>query len=229
MGIITMGIPQDIVLQLAQLCNSDTFVETGTYQGGTTKWAAEHFSNVHTIERAEVIYEKYSPELSKVPAITTHFGDSKEVLPQIVESLGDRPAIHWLDGHWSGGPTAGEGDECPIMDELKCLATRPDDLILIDDARFFLCAPQPPHQPSQWPTIGEIVNALPLGDKQPFIQVVDDVIFIIPNKPELKAALIAYSQRRTKEFWEEFTRLQKGPLSGLKKVVGGIKNRVVGN
>jgi len=229
MGIITMGIPQDIILKLAQINKTEVFIETGTYRGGTTRWAAEHFKTVHTIERAEALYEEFSPQLSKIPAITPHLGDSKDVLPKIVESIGDQSAVHWLDGHWSGGPTAGEGDECPIMEELECLADRPNDLILIDDARFFLCAPPAPHRPEQWPTMGEISNALPGGDKQPFIQVVDDVIFIIPNRPELRAALTEYCQVQTVEFWDTFAKGQQGALGGIKKVVGGIKNRVVGS
>ena len=47
MGIATMGIPREIVLELAQISSASTFVETGTYQGGTTKWAAGQFEVVH--------------------------------------------------------------------------------------------------------------------------------------------------------------------------------------
>ena len=38
----------------------------------------------------------------------------------------------------------------PLLDELQCLSERCSDIILIDDARFFLSAPLPPHDPQQW-------------------------------------------------------------------------------
>ena len=226
MGIVTHGIPEEIVLELARIGGAKAFVETGTYKGGTTRWAAKHFQTVHTIERAEGLFNQFSSELAQIKGITPHLGDSKDVLPEVVKSIPNQIAVHWLDGHWMGGATAGEGDECPVLEELACLANRPDDLILIDDARCFLCAPALPHRADQWPTMGEIVSALPTGDKQPYIQVVDDVIFIIPNKPELKKCLIDYCQKRSGVFWNQFAELQRSERSGLQRIFAGIKRRL---
>ena len=213
MGVVQQGIPAEITVELARLCGATTFVETGTHRGKTTKWAAEHFTSVHTIERAESLYDQYSDELSQIEGVTPHLGDSRTLLPRIMEQVGDQPALLWLDGHWSGGVTAGEGDECPLPDELACLAERPDDLILIDDARFFLCAPPQPHQPSQWPTISEVVFALPEGGKRHFVQIVDDVIFAVPKQEALIQCLVDYAQQRSNSFWDHFSRHQKGGRS----------------
>lgn len=210
MGLVTMGVPAEIVLGLARLNNSRVFVETGTFHGGTTRWAAHFFETVHTIERAENLYAQHCEELSQIPGVIPHLGDSREVLPGILAALGEQTAVYWLDGHWSGLDTAGEGDECPVLGELACLSQRPRDIILIDDARFFLCAPPLPHNAEQWPTIANIVEALPDGDDRRFVQVVDDVIFIIPDEAELKAHLVAYAQRRAKDFWDIFAKIQRG-------------------
>lgn len=206
MGIVTGGIPQEITLDLAKLNGCTVFVETGTSAGGTTRWAANYFDTVHTIELSEYIYNLHHQELSQIKGVTPHLGDSRNIFPQIVSQLGDKRALHWLDGHWSGGVSAGEENECPILEELACLSSRTEDIILIDDARLFLCAPPLGHKASHWPTITEIIAVLPKSDRQPFVQIVDDVIFIIPNRETLKNYLIDYAQRRSAYFWQEFSK-----------------------
>lgn len=199
MGTANLGIPQAIALELAQLNGSTVFVETGTFKGNTTRWAAGIFEAVHTIERSEILYELHSDELAAIGNVTPHLGDSREILPKIIGGLGGKRALYWLDGHWSGGQTAGELDECPLLGELTCLRDRTEDIILIDDARFFLCAPPVPHNPSQWPTISDVIDALPDLAGGRFVQIVDDVIFIIPNDDDLKSCLINYAQKRSSE------------------------------
>jgi hypothetical protein len=206
MGII--GFPQEITIELAKLNNSKVFIETGTLHGGTTRWAANHFDSVHTIERAENLYDLHSSELAQIPAVTPHLGDSRQILPHILAQMGQQRCVFWLDGHWSGGETAGAEDECPLLDELACLSGRQDDIILIDDARLFLCVPPQPHNPAQWPTIAEIISALPVSTQAPFVQVVDDVIFIIPSHERLKQCLVNYAQTRANLFWTQFGQAQ---------------------
>jgi hypothetical protein len=209
MGIVTAGIPEEIVIDLARLTDARVFVETGTYQGATARWAAERFSAVHTVERARTLYDAHSCVLRQIRGISPYLGDSREVLPTIVASLGNQRAVFWLDGHWSGGETAGEHDECPVLDELACLSGRAGDIILIDDARLFLCAPPLPHKASQWPTIVEIVRTLGTFVSQPFVQIVDDVVFIVPNEAPARSHLVAYAQRRAGQFWQKFADLHR--------------------
>jgi hypothetical protein len=204
MGIVTFGIPKQIILDLARLNGSTAFIETGTYRGGTTRWAATNFEVVHTIEKAESLFDQYSPELAQIKGVVPHLGDSRDILPQIVEGLKGRKAIYWLDGHWSGEETYGEQDECPLMGELAALSNRPEDIIVIDDARLFLSAPPLPHVPSQWPTISDIIYALPSSGKRPFVQVVDDVIFIVPDQEALRNCLVAFAQDQANRSWEQY-------------------------
>ena len=219
-----MGIPEQLVIALASINDCTAFVETGTFQGETTRWAANHFATVHTIERAESLYFVQRDSLARLRGVTPHLGDSREVLPGVVSALGQQRAVYWLDGHWSGGNTAGEGDECPVIDELACLSERSEDIILIDDARLFLCAPPSPHDSSQWPTIADIVmHVAPPGKR--FLQIVDDVIFIIPDKPALKQHLVGYCQAHADSFWQEFARNHKAgtPVSPVGRLVSRIR------
>jgi len=213
MGIVTLGIPQQIVIELARLNNSMTFVETGTFHGGTTRWAANYFEVVHTIERAENLYNLHSKDLSQIKGVSPHLGDSRNILPQIIADIRGQRAVFWLDGHWSGGETAGELDECPLLDELACLSNRTQDIILIDDARLFLCAPPLPHDPSQWATISDILDVLSQSAKKSFVQIIDDVIFIVPDEDAVRNHLVDYAQKRSNDFWEDFGRLQRGKSS----------------
>lgn len=204
MGMINFGIPEKIVLDLCAAHNVTVFVETGTYQGATARWASQHFEQVHTIERSESLFEAHCMELSALHGVTPHCGDSRDILPNIISELGHRRALFWLDSHWFGGETSGEDDQCPLLGELACLADRSQDIILIDDARLFLAAPPMPHQPSQWPTIADVILTLSYGIKRPYVQIADDVIFVVPDVQSLKPLLTAYAKRRSNLFWQDY-------------------------
>lgn len=214
MGIVTLGVPVEITLELARLAGAKVFVETGTYFGGTTRWAAQHFSYVFTIERSEVLYAQERGVLAQLAGVTPLLGDSRIMLPRVVSTLGKSSALFWLDSHWSGGQTAGDDDECPVLDELAILADRADDVILIDDARLFLCAPPAPHKSAHWPTICEIVDALRAFHIRRYVQVVDDVIFVVPDREPFRSCLTGYAQRRSSAFWETVSALQRGETPG---------------
>jgi hypothetical protein len=80
MGLCFPGIPKEITLNLARLASLTTFVETGTYSGATTRWAAEHFRKVFTIEKSDFHFQE-SKQLAQIPGVTRLFGDSGLVLP----------------------------------------------------------------------------------------------------------------------------------------------------
>ncbi len=221
MGIVTAGIPGGIVTALARAAGATVFVETGTFRGATTRWAAGRFADVHTIEREPALHAANQPALSGLPGVRAHLGDSRAVLPGIVASLGEKRAVYWLDGHWSGAGTAGEDDPCPLLDELACLAARPQDIVLIDDARLFLGAPPLPHDPARWPGIAQVLAALPgaagagaagtgAAKAPPLVQVVDDVIFSMPDEPALRSLLLAWAQMRAAELEDAFLARQGG-------------------
>ena len=152
-----------------------------------------------TIELSEILFDRHGGKLAEIDNVTPHQGDSREILPEIIRAHPDQRCLFWLDGHWSGGETAGEDDECPLLGELACLSERRNDIILIDDARLFLCAPPRPHKPSQWPTISEVITFLIESGDRRFVQIVDDVIFIVPDQGNLRECLVEYAQVRANE------------------------------
>ena len=204
MGMVHLGAPFDIIPNLANLCGIRAFVETGTLFGGTARMAAHHFNAVYTIERSESLYQKHHQSLRATGKIEPLFGDSRTILPDLVSRLENQPAMFWLDGHWSGGETAGEKDECPLLTELQILRQRRGDIILIDDARLFLSAPAAPHDPSQWPTLMEISRELDQSPSHPFVQIIDDVIFVVPPREDVKKAVIEYGRKRANAFWAAY-------------------------
>jgi hypothetical protein len=228
MGLVTVGLPGKIVLELARLGNATAFVETGTFQGRTALWASKHFDAVFTIERSEDLFALHEEGLRELRGVRPLLGDSREVLPAVVAELGDRNALFWLDGHWSGEGTAGADDECPLLEELACLSQRRGDIILIDDARLFLCAPPRPSPPSAWPSIVDIVDALSASRGRRFVQVVDDVIFCVPeDHPQLKSRLVEYAQDRADALWREFSarQLSAPPKRGWRRVLSSFTRR----
>ncbi|MCW5625493.1 MAG: hypothetical protein KIT73_12325 [Burkholderiales bacterium] len=196
MGIVNMGPEAQITLDLAALAGISAFVETGTYVGNTTRWAAANFASVFTIERSETLHREYAPALQALGNVEPLLGDSRVKLPQVLARLGRRPAVFFLDGHWSGGPTSGADDECPLLAELQFLNEREGDVLLIDDARLILSAPPLPHDADQWPTIADVAEVLSAGIQRRFVQIVDDVIYVVPDVPELRQRLIAHARAR---------------------------------
>lgn len=213
MGMVSFGVPEKIVLALAEAQGCTVFVEAGTYEGDTARWAAQHFARVYTMENSSALYARHAAALQALPGVQALLGDSRTCLPAILPEIGEERAVHWLDSHWFGGETGGgEHDQCPLLDELACLADREQDIILIDDARLFLAAPPMPHRPERWPTILDVMAALLAKGRRPFVQVVDDVIFVVPDLPALREILVRYAKRRNNLFWQSYTNWKTGKI-----------------
>jgi hypothetical protein len=176
-----MGPPTDLVLQLKERFSIKNFIETGTYLGGTSSWAASHFEQVITIENSRTIYSQTVAKYRHVPNIEFLFGHSKELLKSVVPAL-DGPAIFWLDGHWCGGESYGEDDPCPLLDEIETLNTvLVDHFLLIDDARLFTSPPPRPHRIDEWPSIDHIIESLKAGRHERYIVIFEDVMIAVPH------------------------------------------------
>jgi hypothetical protein len=138
MGIMQPYFPTEMTMKLAKIAKADIFIETGTYMGGTTKWASTQFKDVHTIELSELLYNNIKDELLSKGNIIPHLGDSRDILPKILTNINGN-IVFWLDGHYSAGIIAGKDDPCPLLKELEIILSRNnEDIILIDDARCFL-------------------------------------------------------------------------------------------
>lgn len=135
-----------------------TFVETGTFMGDATGFAARLFPEVISIEVNPDFHRSATARLRGTKARLIQ-GDSRIELPKVVKGLA-APALFWLDGH-AGAGFYGPKDDCPLLDELAAIAESPfEHFILIDDARAFLAPPPPPFDADKWPDLGEVVTTV---------------------------------------------------------------------
>jgi hypothetical protein len=130
------SVKQDLVARLGRSCTS--LVETGTYKGDMIDAQLDNFEHIVTIELDDDLFAAARDKFAPHPHITVLHGDSGEVLPDAI-GLCHGSTAFWLDGHYSGGITAGTNADVPILNELATIAARknPGDVILIDDARLF--------------------------------------------------------------------------------------------
>lgn len=112
------------------------FIETGTADGNTPAALLDDFDQLYTIEVGEAAYRRARRRFVNTAKVLCLWGDSAEVLPQVLKVVGDQPALLWLDGHYCGGDRGAE--DTPILAELEAIfATGPPHVVLIDDARLF--------------------------------------------------------------------------------------------
>lgn len=169
----------DLATSLARSFSIDTFVETGTYQGAATQWAAGVFRTVWTVEKSPQYHMDARARLAELSNVTALLGDSPLVLPEICRAL-DRPAMFWLDAH-AGGGHFGPVDACPLLDELDVVATHGlQHFVLIDDARAFVAPPPPPFDASRWPSLDEVLGHL-LARHPYHVVLISDCLVAVPK------------------------------------------------
>ncbi|MNK04983.1 hypothetical protein D3C87_228570 [compost metagenome] len=178
MGAINFGINKPLVEKLAKEFKIANFIETGTYLGGTSSWAAGIFKEVFTIEISEEIYHETSNKFKHLKNLHFNLGDSRHILPKIIPSI-QGSAIFWLDGHWCGRNTGGKHNECPIMDELEQAVQVKDAIILVDDLRYFL-GPNPNDHGENYPTVDSVIRYLVKTLPDHFITFHDDTLICAP-------------------------------------------------
>jgi hypothetical protein len=165
---------------LARTFDIRYFVETGTFQGGSARWASSRFEKVWTIEINEPLFEMARRRLATRKNVEQHLGDSAKILASLVPLL-DRPALFWLDAHWSGGNTGGELYPCPLREEIAAIDESPlEHVIAIDDMRFCLNA-EPPFEAGRWPDIGTLSALLRARHQDSYVAIHNDVALRLPR------------------------------------------------
>jgi hypothetical protein len=175
------GLPLSLVRTLARGQDLRVAVETGTYLGDGAVALRSVVDDVISIEVAEDLHRQAVERHGQRAGIDFVRGSSSEVLADVLAAVA-KPALFWLDGHWSGGVTGGQEHECPVMDEITTIDRWPHagaSVILIDDARLFLTSPPPPHRPDQWPAFIEIADQLRIAHPR-HVTLLDDVIVAGP-------------------------------------------------
>lgn len=131
------------VMHLQSRFDITTLVETGTFQGDSTLWAAERFRRVVTIDNSLEFQDDALASCAEHSNVEFFTGDTRLVLPGVMASL-DGPAVFWLDAHAAPG-LFGNADDWPAIDELTIIDVSSDfgHFVLIDDAHCFM--PGTPH------------------------------------------------------------------------------------
>jgi hypothetical protein len=154
-------------------------VETGTYHGITARILGGIFDEVVTVELSSELAASAAAGLVDTPNVRVVNGDSRRELGGLADR--ELPTLYFLDGHWSGGPTAGVDAECPVLEEIAALAQgNPRDCVFVDDARLFAAPPPPPHKPDQWPTLMEVLDALRQIRPGHHLTLLEDQVIAVP-------------------------------------------------
>lgn len=178
MGSVRMGPPSELVSFLKYKYPIQCFFETGSFRGDTAAWAADRFEMVVTVEHSRAFHQYVVGRFADRPSVMPIFGNSPEVMADLMPKL--PKTLFWLDAHWCGEATAGKEYQCPLLDEIAVVAPHLDQhFVMIDDARLFLHPPLPPEDPSHFPTLCQVTDAL-RTHHEPYILVFEDVIMAFP-------------------------------------------------
>ncbi|MGI8791954.1 MAG: hypothetical protein ACR2H3_02040 [Acidimicrobiales bacterium] len=179
MGLFHAGLP-DWLLTWVKTQGYQSAVETGTYLGNSAARLASTLGQCTTIELSEKLAADATTRFAGDSTVTVLQGSSGDLLPELCAGL-DEPTFFWLDGHWSGGVTAGDGQPCPLRDELAALAKSDlagQHVVAVDDARLVgFPHSLDPHMES-WPRLVEVLGSLEAMGLRTYL--VDDVIVGVP-------------------------------------------------
>jgi len=154
---------------------TEILVETGTYLGDMVEAQKSEFKFVYSIELSVALHKKAVERFINDKHIKIIQGDSAIVLKGLLPEL-NKPALFWLDGHYSGDITAQGDKDTPILSELEqILKHNAAHVILIDDARLFTGK-------NDYPTIPALCQFIISIDPNKEIIIADDIIRITPKK-----------------------------------------------
>lgn len=100
-------------LRIKEKFNWNTFIETGTDKGWSTKIISKYFDKVYSCEIEQDRW-KYYTNILENKNITILNGSSVDCLPKFFEEIGNDNFFLYLDAHWNGN--------WPILDELRLVA-----------------------------------------------------------------------------------------------------------
>lgn len=168
---------QNRLIKYAKRFGPKVFVETGTYRGDTVKamLLSGLFAEIHSIEIYEDRAKRAEKRFASFGNIHCWHGDSGELLPGILSKI-DKPILFWLDAHHSGKQIARVKGliETPIAAELKAVLNhRPDDVILIDDARYYV---EFSKKYPNYPSLDELERMVKAKYPEWMFEVKDDII-----------------------------------------------------
>ena len=133
----------DFVREIVEVFDLKAFIETGTYRGDTLLGIVSDFDCLVSIELDKSLHQRALERFADQEKIVLLQGDSSQKLPEAFDFVAGRPALIWLDAHFSGPGTARGKGNTPIIGEIETVLSRatPSDVVIVDDLR---CFTQPP-------------------------------------------------------------------------------------
>ena len=128
----------EIIRRVAINYNYRIFIETGTYLGNTSKYLANYFKKILTVELDKDLFLKSQDNLKKYTNIECYNNDSENFLKEIILNINEE-AIFFLDAHYSGPGTSNLKGITPCVNELKEISkgSIKSHVIIIDDISDF--------------------------------------------------------------------------------------------
>jgi hypothetical protein len=142
------------ILDLVRTSHLDLVIETGTFLGDTAAFLSRHGCEVITIEIDAKLAGLARFRFDGDKNVRLLEGDSSTLLPKILGEI-SRPALFYLDAHYSGPGTGMGNSETPITAEIDIVLARAPagSVVVIDDARCFGTAPD-------YPPLDQLLGAL---------------------------------------------------------------------
>jgi hypothetical protein len=120
------------IKRIKEIFNIKCAIETGTYNGETTKFLGEIFENVYSVELSDHHFNVSSRNCSNYKNVKIYKDSSEKFLSKILPTIKDEfdTFLFYLDAHWD--------NYWPLKDEIKeiSLHLRNRAIIVIDD--FFV-------------------------------------------------------------------------------------------
>ena len=160
MGAVSFSIDMSLVTCCKQALPLPVFVETGTFSGDSIETIQSLFPEIHSVELSQAYYDKAVERFKLHKHINLYQGNSDQWIKRLHPKIIDQSTLYWLDAHWCvAEETSGVESQCPLLDELEAInSLNAQSIILIDDARLFLCPPPAPHKITQWPAFDQIIK-----------------------------------------------------------------------
>ena len=124
----------------------DTFIETGTYKGGTIFAMAPYYNVLHSVEYKKELYDDLVSK--NVPQNIHLYNDnSVDFLKKLLPTIKDEKIVFFLDAHWAGINTGFFKNDCPLLEELQIIKNTCNIpfLLIIDDYNKFGVVRQKQH------------------------------------------------------------------------------------
>lgn len=141
------ALEKEFLKHLKNVFSINVFIETGTYNGGTTEIAADIFDQVYTVELHEGMAKTAQSRFKNRPNVIASQGTSPEFLQKIIPTIDSHKRLMiFLDAHFCGDGTAvdKEGPNhqdgiTAIRKEMEAIkqSGRTDAVIIVDDIRGF--------------------------------------------------------------------------------------------